>query len=93
MKLKSLLLVLNCLSVSACSTLMRAEFPGDLEAKLIDARNTKIHRFRIPQNRNVDATFLGSHHLEIENLDKNVCYSPSEHSKLEEYTSKLERRR
>lgn len=73
--------------VSGCDAL--PPFPT-VEIKLVDNRNTKIHRYHLPKERGAKADFLGSIPLSTSAIEKHYCFAASEYSKIENYLSKVE---
>jgi hypothetical protein len=84
---KLLMLVGICLSVSACNN-----FPPmpDIEVKLVDKRNQKIHYYLLPKQQGEDAKYLRSVPLTFDNLQKNFAIDPRNYSILEGYMTKVE---
>lgn len=87
MKKKSSLLVAICFLGSGCGAL--PPFPT-VEVKLVDATHAKIHKYHLPKQRGEKAPFIGSVEAKFNELEKHLCMSPSNYSKLEEYLSKVE---
>ena len=76
-----------CLALSGC-----AGFPPvpDIEVKLIDQRNGKIHYYLVPKQQGQTATHLRSEPLTIQSLNKNFAIDPHNYSILETYMSEVE---
>jgi hypothetical protein len=68
-----------------------AGFPPvpDIEVKLVDQKNAKIHYYLIPKREGESAPFLRSEPLTLSNLNKNFAIDPKNYSILETYLSEV----
>lgn len=62
----------------------------DIEIKLVDQTNGKVHYYLIPKQQGEEAKHLRSVPLTFTNLKKNFCIEPKEYSKLEVYLSAVD---
>ncbi len=88
MSKKLLMLVATCSSVlSGCGQM--PSFPT-IQAKLVDARNGKIHVYHLPKHRGEKAPYIGSVEARFLEIEKHFCFSPRGMSDLQAYLSKVE---
>ena len=93
MKKKSLKRVANYLSASIFLLLTACEsLPPmpDIEVKLVDQRNAKVHYYLLPKRQGENAPYLRSVPLTFSNLNKNFAIDPRNYSILERYMSTVE---
>lgn len=62
----------------------------DIEVKLIDAKNEKVHYYLVPKARGEKAKYLRSERLSLLGLNKNFALDAKNYSILEGYMSELE---
>lgn len=62
----------------------------DIEVKLVDQKNAKVHVYLVPKQPGQAAQFLRSEPLTFTSLNKNFAIDPKNYSTLEEYISQVE---
>jgi hypothetical protein len=62
----------------------------DIEVKLVDQKNGKIHYYLVPKQNGQKAQYLRSVPLTFSNLNKNFAIDPKNYSVLEGYISEVE---
>lgn len=62
----------------------------DIEVKLVDQKNGKIHYYLVPKQNGQKAQYLRSVPLTFSNLNKNFAIDPHNYSILEGYISEVE---